>query len=105
MRLYRRRVVQLPWNIYKASLLFLCSWCWFPQSITTSQPFQQTVKMRYFFALATLITAALAVAIPEPQGKCNPDFNCCTFSESACSERLQACTRTCNVSSILYSTT
>lgn len=61
--------------------------------------------MRYFFALATLITAALAVAIPEPQGKCNPDFNCCTFSESACSERLQACTRTCNVSSILYSTT
>ncbi|KAF5501937.1 hypothetical protein CGCA056_v014053 [Colletotrichum aenigma] len=52
--------------------------------------------MRYFFALATLITAALAVAISEPQGKCNPDFNCCTFSESACSERLQACTRTCN---------
>ncbi|KAH0425245.1 hypothetical protein CcaCcLH18_11079 [Colletotrichum camelliae] len=52
--------------------------------------------MRSVLALAMFAAAALAVAIPEPQGKCNPDFNCCTFSESPCSKRLDPCTRTCN---------
>lgn len=49
-----------------------------------------------FFVLIALATTALAVALPEPQ-KCNPSINCCTYTETACNNRGDACTATCNV--------
>ncbi|KAF4775630.1 hypothetical protein HER10_EVM0012708 [Colletotrichum scovillei] len=48
-----------------------------------------------FFVLIALATTALAVALPEPQ-KCNPSINCCTYTETACNNRGDACTATCN---------
>ncbi|WQF87657.1 hypothetical protein CDEST_12671 [Colletotrichum destructivum] len=53
--------------------------------------------MRSIMTLLALVSTALAVALPEPQ-KCNPSFNCCTYSETPCNTRGDSCTTLCNVS-------
>ncbi|TDZ67748.1 hypothetical protein CTRI78_v002640 [Colletotrichum trifolii] len=51
--------------------------------------------MRFILTLVALAATAMAVAIPEPQ-KCNPNYSCCTLTETPCNNRGDACTRTCN---------
>ncbi|CCF40194.1 hypothetical protein CH063_10822 [Colletotrichum higginsianum] len=51
--------------------------------------------MRSIITFLALVSAALAVALPEPQ-RCNPSFNCCTYSETPCNTRGDSCTTLCN---------